>query len=226
MAIPTKDSALAAWSTNADTRLTATPTAFGCTAAQATAYTALHDPFIAAYEAAAAVGARSKSLVAAKDTAKANLLRYAREIYAFVQASLTVTDANKELLGVVVRNPEPSPVPAPATAPVLTVKSVSGRTVKIGLRDAASEERRGKPPGVLGASVFSYVGATAPADISAWTFEGNTGRTTIDVVFPSTVAVGAQVWLTAFWFNPRKQSGPACTPVSTNVQFGGVSMAA
>src|SRR5687768_5657613 len=124
MAIPTKDSALAAWSTNADTRLTATPTAFGCTAAQATAYTALHDPFIAAYEAASAIGARLRSLVAAKDVAKANLLQYAREIYAFVQASLTVTDANKELLGVRIRKTEPTPVPPPQFAPKLDVLSV------------------------------------------------------------------------------------------------------
>jgi hypothetical protein len=70
------------------------------------------------------------------------------------------------------------------------------------------------------------VGATAAADISAWKFEGNTGRTNVEVVFPSTVAAGAVVWLTAFWFNGRKQSGPACAPVSTNVQGVWVSMAA
>ncbi len=83
----------------------------------------------------------------------------------------------------------------------------------------------GKPAGVSGASIFSYVEATAPSDISAWKFEGNTGKTAV-VVFPNTTAAGATVWLTAFWFNPRKQSGPACTPVSTNVQRGSVSMAA
>ena len=30
----------------------------------------------------------------------------------------------------------------------------------------------------------------------------------------------------AFWFNGRKQSGPACAPVSTNLPGGSVSMAA
>ena len=57
------------------------------------------------------------------------------------------------------------------------------------------------------------MGATPPAELSAWKFEGNTGRTTIDVLFPTSVASGATVWFTAFWFNPRKQQGPACDPV-------------
>ena len=30
----------------------------------------------------------------------------------------------------------------------------------------------------------------------------------------------------AFWFNGRKQSGPACAPISANLPGGSVSMAA
>ena len=78
---------------------------------------------------------------------------------------------------------------------------------------------------MTGATVLSYVGAEPPDALGSWKFEGNTGRTTGEVVFPDTVAPGAKVWLTAFWFNARKQSGPACAPVGTNVQFG-ISMAA
>jgi hypothetical protein len=226
MAIPKKDSGLAAWSTNFKTRTTLVPADFDMVAADCTAYAAVHDPYIAALAAVNTVGARSKALVVEKDTKKRELLRLAREFYAKIQSSLTVSDANKTLVNIVVRNPEPTPVPVPATEPVLAVKSVNGRTVTITMRDAANAERRGKPPGVSGAAVFSHVGPTAPAAIEAWKFEGNTGRTTVDVVFPASVAPGAQVWLTAFWFNPRKQSGPACTPVGTHVQFGGVSMAA
>jgi hypothetical protein len=103
---------------------------------------------------------------------------------------------------------------------------VTGYTVKIKLHDSASGSKRGKPAGVSGASVFSYAGATAPADISAWKFEGNTSKTAVEVAFPNTTAAGATVWLTAFWFNPRKQSGPACSPVNTNLQGGSVSLAA
>jgi hypothetical protein len=49
--------------------------------------------------------------------------------------------------------------------------------------------------------------------------------TTVDVEFDADVAAGSKVWFTAFWFNPRAMSGPACAPISAYVQFGG-SMAA
>jgi hypothetical protein len=47
----------------------------------------------------------------------------------------------------------------------------------------------------------------------------------VDVLFPATVASGATVWLSAFWFNPRKQPGPACDPVSANLPGGGAMAA-
>jgi hypothetical protein len=156
--------------------------------------------------------------------------RYRRDhVSAFVElpaaADGSVTDGQKLSLGLNVKA-SPSPIPVPSSAPGLDVVSVSAWTVKIKLHDSTSSAKRGKPPGVSGAAVFSFVGATPPTDIAAWKFEGNTGRTNIDVAFANTLAPGALVWLTAFWFNGRKQSGPACAPVSTNLQGGSVSMAA
>ena len=43
----------------------------------------------------------------------------------------------------------------------------------------------------------------------------------VDVLFPESVAPGTQVWLTAVWFNERKQMGPACAPVGAQINFGG-----
>ena len=59
----------------------------------------------------------------------------------------------------------------------------------------------------------------------AWTFQGSAGRVEkIDIGFPNTLAAGTKVWLCAFWFNRRKQSGNACDPISANLPGGGVSM--
>src|SRR5687768_12540785 len=88
MSIPTKDSSLVDWSTNADTRLTASPATYGTTAAVATSYAAVHDPFVASYTnlvAARAAGARSQSLTAIKDDAKKALLDFARPLYKTIQ---------------------------------------------------------------------------------------------------------------------------------------------
>ena len=218
MAIPTTDPALAAWSTNANTRIVASPTTFSLTTAQATAYTAVHDPWIAAYEAASAIGSRSRALVAAKNTAKANLLRYAREIYAIVQASQAVSDENKELLGVHVKKTEPTPVPPPDAAPMVDVVQVLGNTVTVHLHDAETSLRR-KPAGVLGANVFSFVGENPPTEASGWEFQGATSKTTVDVPFAASVPPGAQVWIIASWFNRKAVTGPACQPVGARLQF-------
>ena len=118
-----------------------------------------------------------------------------------------------------------TPIPVPSSAPDIDIVSVSGRSVKIRLHDAASPTRRGKPPLVSGAAVFSFVGATAPTDPAQWKFEGNMTRTVVNVVFPGTVAAGAQVWITAFWYNPRAQQGPGTPAVGTNLA-GGAAMAA
>jgi len=228
MSVPLKDSALVSFGSNFSTRITASPTTFNLVAADATQYATLLGAFISAYEAvtqARDAGTRSKPLTTVKDLAKADLLPFARSLYGQVQADTAVGAADKELLGIVVRT-MPTPIPTPVDAPALDIVSVIGRTVKIRLHDATNHSRRGKPAFVKGAAIFSYVGAVPPSDPALFKFEGNTTLTDVTVNFPLTVAPGAQVWLTAMWFNERAQSGPGCTPISTNVQFGGGLMAA
>jgi len=112
---------------------------------------------------------------------------------------------------------------------MLDVLFVTGWTVKIRLHNADSISKRGKPPGVIGASLFIYsgeAGAEPPTKLGAWKFECNTGRTRVDLLFPSTLAPGSKVWIAAFWFNGHKQSGPLSVPVGVHLQGGTVSLAA
>ena len=71
--------------------------------------------------------------------------------------------------------------------------------------------------------MFSFVGSAPPADIGQWVFQGSSTRTTFEVEFPATVPAGSQVFLCAFWFNPRSQSGPACQPISAYLAGGVVA---
>ena len=228
MAIPTKDSNLVDWSTNANTRLTASPATYGTTAAVATQYDTLHDAFVLAYNnvvAARESGTISSSLCAIKDAAKLALLNFARPLYKTVQANTAVPASAKIELGVVVPDVEPTPLPPPADAPGIDIISAIGNVVRLRLHDSTNPTRKGKPLGVDGAAVFSFVGAVAPTDPAVWKFEGNTTRTITNVEFPGSVAPGSKVWFTAFWFNPRAQSGPAATPVGTNIPGGGAMAA-
>jgi hypothetical protein len=85
--------------------------------------------------------------------------------------------------------------------------------------------RRGKPPGVAGANVYSHVGPTPPVSLNDWTLEGHASRTNkVEIVLPADVAGGSTVWVCASWYNPRGMAGATSAPVSTNIPGGVISM--
>lgn len=226
--LPTREADLLQWSVNFNAHITADPTAYGLTLPQQAAYTVLHDAFAAAYTTANDNATRTPAAIQTKNTAKANLISGSngiRELAGIIQAFPGTTDTERIELGLNVRDTEPTPIPPPSVAPGLSVLMVTGRTVKVRVFDALVPSSRSKPAGVKGASVYSYVGETAPVDIDSWKYEGSTTRTTFDVEFPATAPAGSTVWLTAYWTNPRLESGPACQPVSTNIA-GGLAQAA
>jgi hypothetical protein len=221
MAVPKKDSALGPFALSFAAIVSAAPATYNMTATQCTALTTATNGFISAYNASSVDGMKSKSLTAAKDSAKAALLLSLRSYYGQISAMTSVTDQQKINLGITVRK-VPSPTPAPSSEPLVSLLYARGRTVRMRLRDADSTAKRGKPPGVSSATILSYVGATPPADMGAWKFESNVSRTLIDVTFPASTPAGAQVWFTVFWSNKRDQSGPASEPVCTYLQAGSV----
>jgi hypothetical protein len=225
MSIPLKDSLLVPFSTNFNDRIVASPSTFQLTAPQAAAYTPLHTAYVEAYNtmmAARADGTRSESLTAAKDSAKKTLLDYARQLYGIVSANDLVSDAEKILLGIHVKV-IPGSIPRPGVRPGMDFIGVNGRTVSVSIHDSASSAKRGKPAGAVAAWVYSFVGTEYPSDPLEWSFEGATTRAKFDIVFPSTVPGGQQVWVCAAWVNAKQEAGPTCLPITTNLQGGGTS---
>src|SRR5687767_3140672 len=217
--LPAKNAELLAWSAAFSEKISLTPTAFGLSAPQATAYAALHSSFESALATSSDPATRTRGTVQATTDARRPLKAEARELARIINAFPAITNQQRIDLGLSPRKGEASPINPPTESPVLEVVLANGRNLKLRLR-AVGAEGRGKPEGVDGATVFSFVGAQPPADISQWKFEGSTTRTTFDVDFPPTVAAGSQVWLCSFWFNPRSQSGPACQPVSAYLAGG------
>jgi hypothetical protein len=218
--LPDRDADLLTWAQSASAFITATPTAYGLTAGIATSFASATSAYSTALE-AVQPGVRSKMAVIAKNNAKEALKANIRNWAKIVEGTSTVTNAQKAQLGLNVRA-APSPIPPPSVAPNLDIVSVVGRTLKIKLHDG-SGTRRGKPANVRGASIFSFTGATPPASVDDWKFEGQTSKTVLDVPFPTTLAPGATVWLTAFWIGTRMESGPACDPVSVTFGSAGVT---
>ena len=224
MAIPTKDELLVAYAGNMNSRLTSGYGTYGVTEEQAQQLTALFTPYQAAYTlmmSSREAGTRSKSQTGVTAAAKKALLAHARMIYASVQANTTVADNLKTLLGVEIRKENRRPVPAPTQRPMVEIVSALTRTVTINVYDPASKTKRGKLPTAVSANVYSYAGATYPADPTLWQYCGPATKANFQIAFPDTMPGGQTVWICAAWVTRRGDVGPVSVPISTNVQGGG-----
>jgi len=225
-----KEADLLAWSSAFSALITASPTSYGLTAAQATAYATLHSTFASAYAIAIDPNSNSKANVQGKNAAKEALLYGpggAWQLVNVCQAWPSMNDSRRTQLNIRVPDTDPTPVPVPSESPVIDVVSTFGTTIRVKVHQASEGPTTpsGKPEGVKGASVCWFAGENPPADPVLFHFGANTTKNVVDVQLPATTTPGAKVWLTAFWFNNKMQSGPGATPVSIHIP-GTMSMAA
>jgi hypothetical protein len=140
-------------------------------------------------------------------------------------ATPTLTDAQRSELGLSPRDVEPSPIPVPAHSPILAISSISGNLVSGRLSDATDSANRGRPLGVHDAIIYTAIGDTPPASLLAWNIQGTTTRVKFSVQFPTELAPGTKVFVTAAWRNPVGEAGPVAQPVPLNLA-GGLPQAA
>ena len=216
-ALPDTDAKLLAWVNNFKTIITATPTTYGLSAAQATSFGTLVTNFSTAL-AACDPGVRNKSSTATKNSCRDLLKKSARELSSIITGQPNVTDSQRYALGLNVRA-IPQPVPPPSNQPLIEVVSVIGRKVSLRFKSTATIGKRGRPAGTIGLQVYSMVGTQFTENPADWTFCGTTSKVYFDVEFPASVEAGSQVFFVASWVNPRLQTGPASNPVSTFLQF-------
>jgi hypothetical protein len=213
--LPRTDAGLAAWSAHFAAAVAAGD--YGPTPQQKAACSASQLRYAGALAAALDPDTRGGSTVLGKNLARQELEALIRQLAGIIRANPAVSDQQRYDLGLTVRK-APSPVPAPGEAPRIDLVSMTGHRMRLRLHNGTGP-RRGKPAGVIGASVLSFVGPTPPADLSDWVFQKNTGRTLVELEFDPSLAPGTTVWATAFWFNSRTQPGPAARPHSALIQF-------
>lgn len=219
---PSKEADLFNWMANFEGLVTLNYAQYGITQPQSLTLTGLFDNYRVAYETAIEPSTRTRPAVAAKNTATNTLKLEVRRLVSIIDGQANVTDAQRLALGLKVRGVESTAVPRPSTAPMIEIVSAVGNTATLRLFE--SNGRRRKPEGVIGATVFSFVGANAPNTEADWTFEGNLSKTVEEVAFAQSLPPGTKVWFTAFWYNRRAESGPPAVPVSCNLP-GGSAMA-
>ncbi len=219
--LPLTDDGLRTWAENFSDQLglLADPMIVGISLAQVTEYSDAFSDYATKLKAANGQTSRSGATVLAKNESKEALVALSREFAMTVQHFPGVTDEQRYAFGLTIPDTERSAVLPPAFAPDIDVFPANVLTVKIRLHNEQTLGRRGKPEGAIGATIFSYVGELPPAldDVKAWKFEMNTGETTAEITFPSTVPAGSTVWITATWYNRRGEQSPATPAVNVNL---------
>jgi hypothetical protein len=110
-----KDAELYTGSQSFSTKITATPVAYGLTAPQATSYAATALTYKTEYLAAIDPETRTASKIIAKDDARAALVDATAQLAKIIEATPTVTNEQKNDLGLSVRA-TPTPMAPPGTA--------------------------------------------------------------------------------------------------------------
>jgi len=223
--LPAREGELLHWARNYRDEIALDPVSLSITPGQSAHYGVLFDLFEVGYANASNPSTNSKSIIIAKNEAKAALKANARLLARIIRANPAVTNEQRSRLGLTVPDPNLVPIARPAQAPVLTVLPSTGRVVRIRLRDPAEPNRLGKPAGIAGAAVMSYTArspeeTSPPIEMSKWSYHGNATRRTFNVNLGADVPTGARVWIAAMWYSTRGKFGPASTPQSVIAQGG------
>jgi hypothetical protein len=216
--IPTRDTDLDTWALNWTTLVTAAPTTYGLTSTIATAMAALYTAWHTAFLAATNPATRTPVTVAAKDSAKGNMVPQLRLYSQQVKANAAVSDGNKTALGIHLDDPDPTPIPIPSTNPVLSLRAIDNLSMTLRFADSATPDSRTKPPGATQCLIFSTIATGASTDPDAAQFEGAWGAWS-NKLFPVLKTFDAAdrgkictFW--AKWANAKGQEGPWGPPFS------------
>lgn len=158
---------------------------------------------------------RGVKTVFLKNQNKAELKKLVRRIARMIQGQISVTDEQRQALGLTIHKTRAGAGVVVESAPSVRLSLAAGNKVRVTLRDADSMGR-GRPVGAIGASIFSCVGEL-PANRDGWKFEGNTSRMETDIEF--TNETPSSVWICAQWLNRTFQTSVWSKPVE--IKFPG-----
>ena len=214
--VPEGNEALQTWANNYSAKITATPTAYGLVAGDATALAALVSDYSTRLASALNPATKTKVTVAAKNTSKAALIARCRQLARIIKANPTVTNAQREELGLHVRDSVPTPVPPPVTHPVVSIDKLGSLQSSLRITDEMTPSSRAKPDGVQGAYLYVKIDGTAPATPDDCKFAGTATRNQHVISFPSGSA-GKTFYVLAQWVNHKLEAGPVSSVVSSTI---------
>ena len=224
----TKDAALAAGSDNFSTKISASATTYGLSAAQATAYAAVNATWQSCYLTAITPETRTKSAIAAKNAARTAMRRMASDLAKIIDGS-PVSDAQRIELGLAVR-PTPAPRPAPGTPNRFTVALAADGALTLRWKCNNPRGCSGtiyqvwRRIGSVGA--FEYLGGAGTRAFVDATIPAGTPQVTYRIQAARSTAVGAWAQYTVSFGIPVSGGGGGGTVVGEETEVAPLRPAA
>lgn len=219
--IPARDDDFNVWLTNFNAVLAPDYAAYGVTLEERNAIGGYTAQWQAAYAAATNGSTRSPATIAAKDAIRAQATAFVRPIAVRIILNPSVSNAQRETVGVTVRAGTRTPTPPPTTAPQLNIVSAIPLQVTLQYRDETTPDSKSKPPGVRACQVFASIGTVASIDPAqaSWRIEVTKSPFTL----PFQAAEQGKVctlwarWVTIAGPGGKSQVGPWGSPLTFNV---------
>jgi hypothetical protein len=167
--LPLKDQDLRAYCQAWVATITPSPSTYGLVVGDVTSLTSSTSSYADALALVDEPSTRTRVTVADKQNKRHALMTLMRNLYKKVRAA-NLTNDKLEALGLPVPV-IPSPIPVPAMKPTVNIVSRDENRVTVKITDPTDPTRRGKPPGVDGIAVFSFIGAVPPNTDTGWHFD-------------------------------------------------------
>ncbi len=215
--IPAADGDFDAWQDNFITYATANAAALGLDPLiDIPPLTAAQGVWTTDRAANTAAQAAAESARQAKVAARGGLEGLVRPLVARLQASAAVDDAERQALGITVRDTIATPVVAPITRPVVSVDTSQRLQHTIGFADEATPTRKAKPDGVRGAQIWVKIGDPVPIDPSELTYLATDTRTPYVAAFAGADANKVAHYMLR-WESTRGEPGPWSETASATI---------
>lgn len=223
--IPGGDGPFLSFCNNLLNHMEAAPTSMGLTAEQVDGYSTTFNSFKTKLEVCQNPATSTTPARVEKNEARAVLEAETRKLVAIIQAFPGTTNSMRADMQLTLRGTERTPIGVPAHAPAMDVVSIRGRKIALRVHEVGSDSH-GKPAGCAGVRVWWHPGETTPEDPLDWHQAVISTRTLVEIELPLETEPGTKIWLTAAWFNPRQQLGPAATAIFVHTNHEGEQVAA
>lgn len=205
--LPSADTEFIAWMQNFISYASANVAALGLTAPELMSIQNQQTTLETSYTDFVATQALAASKRQRKDDERTAQEKLVRPLVARLQSFTTVTDAQRQALGLRVRSTSRTAVPTPTSRPIATIDTSQRLRHTISFVDENTAGSRAKPDGVSGCEIWMKVGEPSPADPDELRYIATDTRSPYVVEFEAS-DTGKMAYYMLRWVNTRGERGP------------------